>query len=199
MAQLCIPKGLLTDGKEPPDRDLVRLARPALEARRPVRIDLTITNVRRTIGTRLSHEIAKYWGEAGLPDDTIVIQASGSAVNEVLKDESWGSSGFRVGKLSKGLVVGEIALSLGVLVAAGLMIKSVTNLNTIDYGFDTETTFTARMGLFEADYPDTTSRREFYREVLRRVEVGRDQLAVVRGGRRAQLAGEPLPQLETER
>jgi predicted permease len=98
------------------------------------------------------------------------IQASGSAVNEVLKDESWGSSGFRVGKLSKGLVVGEIALSLGVLVAAGLMIKSVMNLNTIDYGFDTETTFTARMGLFEADYPDTTSRREFYREVLRRVE-----------------------------
>ena len=98
------------------------------------------------------------------------IQASGSAVNEVLKDESWGSSGFRVGKLSKGLVVAEIALSLGVLVAAGLMIKSVTNLNTIDYGFDTETTFTARMGLFEADYPDTTSRREFYREVLRRVE-----------------------------
>ncbi|MEJ2371373.1 MAG: ABC transporter permease, partial [Gemmatimonadales bacterium] len=98
------------------------------------------------------------------------IQASGSAVNEVLKDESWGSSGFRVGKLSKGLVVGEIALSLGVLVAAGLMIKSVTNLKTIDYGFDTETTFTARMGLFEADYPDTTSRREFFREVLRRVE-----------------------------
>jgi predicted permease len=98
------------------------------------------------------------------------IQASGSAVNEVLKDESWGSSGFRVGKLSKALVVGEIALSLGVLVAAGLMIKSVTNLNTIDYGFDTETTFTARMGLFEADYPDTVSRREFYREVLRRVE-----------------------------
>lgn len=99
------------------------------------------------------------------------IQASGSAVNEVLKDESWGSSGFRVGKLSKALVVGEIALSLGVLVAAGLMIKSVTNLKTIDLGFDAETTFTARMGLFEADYPDTTSRREFFREVLRRVEV----------------------------
>ena len=98
------------------------------------------------------------------------IQASGGAVNEVLKDESWGSSGFRVGKLSKGLVIGEIALSLGVLVAAGLMIKSVTNLKTIDLGFDTETTFTARMGLFEADYPDTASRREFYREVLRRVE-----------------------------
>ena len=98
------------------------------------------------------------------------IQASGNAVNEVLKDESWGSSGFRVGKLSKALVVGEIALSLGVLVAAGLMIKSVTNLKTIDYGFDAEKTFTARMGLFEADYPDTVSRREFFREVLRRVE-----------------------------
>ena len=38
------------------------------------------------------------------------VQASGNAVNEVLKDESWGSSGFRVGRLSKGLVIGEIAL-----------------------------------------------------------------------------------------
>lgn len=98
------------------------------------------------------------------------IQASGHAVNEVLKDESWGSSGFRVGRLSKALVIGEIALSLGVLVAAGLMIKSVANLRNLDYGFYTENIFTARMGLFEADYPDTVSRREFFRDVLRRVD-----------------------------
>jgi predicted permease len=98
------------------------------------------------------------------------VQASGNAVNEVLKDESWGSSGFRVGRLSKGLVIGEIALSLGVLVAAGLMIKSVANLRNLDYGFFTENIFTARMGLFEADYPDTVSRREFFRDVLRRVD-----------------------------
>lgn len=98
------------------------------------------------------------------------IQASGNAVNEVLKDESWGSSGFRVGRLSKALVIGEIALSLGVLVAAGLMIKSVANLRNLDYGFYTENIFTARMGLFEADYPDTVSRREFFRDVLRRVD-----------------------------
>ena len=98
------------------------------------------------------------------------VQASGNAVNEVLKDESWGSSGFRVGRLSKGLVIGEIALSLGVLVAAGLMIKSMANLRNLDYGFYTENIFTARMGLFEADYPDTLSRREFFRDVLRRVD-----------------------------
>jgi predicted permease len=98
------------------------------------------------------------------------IQASGARVNEVLKDESWGSSGFRVGKLSRGLVVAEIALSVGLLVGAGLMIKSVANLNNIEYGFDTEEIFTARMGLFESEYPDRESRQIFFNEALRRLD-----------------------------
>ena len=42
-------------------------------------IDLAITNVQRTLGTRLSHEVARRFGESGLPDDTIVINAVGSA------------------------------------------------------------------------------------------------------------------------
>jgi predicted permease len=98
------------------------------------------------------------------------LQASGTRVNEVLKDESWGSSGFRVGKLSRGLVVAEIALSVGLLVGAGLMIKSVTNLNNIEYGFATEEIFTARMGLFESEYPDRESRQIFFDETLRRLD-----------------------------
>ena len=98
------------------------------------------------------------------------LQASGTRVNEVLKDESWGSSGFRVGKLSRGLVVAEIALSVGLLVGAGLMIKSVANLNNIEYGFATEEVLTARMGLFESEYPDRESRQIFFDETLRRLD-----------------------------
>jgi predicted permease len=98
------------------------------------------------------------------------LQASGTRVNEVLKDESWGSSGFRVGKLSRGLVVAEIALSVGLLVGAGLMIKSVANLNSIEYGFTTEEVFTARMGLFESEYPDRESRQIFFDEAVRRLD-----------------------------
>jgi predicted permease len=98
------------------------------------------------------------------------LQASGNRVNEVLKDESWGSSGLRVGKLSRGLVVAEIALSVGLLVAAGLMIKSITNLKNIEYRFATEDVFTARMGLFQSEYPDEESRRLFFDEALRRLQ-----------------------------
>jgi glutamate synthase domain-containing protein 3 len=66
-------------GEDLPDRDLIRQAMPALEEGQPVSIDLTITNVQRTVGTRLSHEIARRHGDDGLPEDSIVIRANGSA------------------------------------------------------------------------------------------------------------------------
>jgi glutamate synthase (NADPH/NADH) large chain len=75
--RLCIPRGLMNDTDDPPDNDLVQQALPALEGGPPVKIDLAITNVQRTLGTRLSYEIARRYGDAGLPDDTIVIQAVG--------------------------------------------------------------------------------------------------------------------------
>ncbi len=77
--RLCIPKGLIRGDGAPPDEDLIRRAAPALENGRPVRIDLAIANVRRTVGTRLSHEVTKRYGEKGLADDTIAIHATGSA------------------------------------------------------------------------------------------------------------------------
>jgi predicted permease len=50
------------------------------------------------------------------------------------------------------------------------MSKSVANLNNIEYGFDTEEIFTARMGLFESEYPDRESRQIFFNEALRRLD-----------------------------
>jgi putative ABC transport system permease protein len=102
----------------------------------------------------------------GLP----ALQAARTNLSDVLKDESRGSSSFRVGRLSKGLVVFEIALSCGLLVAAGLMIKSVTNLRTVDYGFPTAEIFTARLGLMEADYPTEAEHRQFYMELEERLK-----------------------------
>ncbi len=97
------------------------------------------------------------------------LQATGARLNEVLKDESRGSSGLRVGRLSRVLVTAEIALSVGLLVGTGLMIKSVTNLAGVEYGFETESVFSARMGLFEADYPDAESRGRYYERLLPRL------------------------------
>jgi predicted permease len=83
-------------------------------------------------------------------------QSSRTDINEVLKDESRGSSSLHIGKMSRSLVVFEIALSCGLLVAAGLMIKSVTRLRTMDPGFRVQNVFTARLG-FPAGYSYTLS------------------------------------------
>jgi predicted permease len=98
------------------------------------------------------------------------LKASGANVNDVLKDENRGSSSLRIGKLSKGLVVAELALSFGLLVSAGLMIKSVMNAANIDFRFATENIFTARLGLPVADYPDSTAQTRFYDELQPRLE-----------------------------
>jgi glutamate synthase domain-containing protein 3 len=58
---------------------LLDLARPALEDGTPVREQLAIVNTNRTVGTILSHAIAKRWGEESLPDGTIHFQFTGSA------------------------------------------------------------------------------------------------------------------------
>jgi glutamate synthase (NADPH/NADH) large chain len=58
---------------------LVPLAQPALEHGEPVRAQLPIRNVNRTVGTLLGHEVTKRYRGEGLPDDTIDITFIGSA------------------------------------------------------------------------------------------------------------------------
>ena len=58
---------------------LVPLAEPALERGEPVRAQVPITNVNRTVGTILGHEVTKRYRGEGLPDGTIDITFTGSA------------------------------------------------------------------------------------------------------------------------
>jgi glutamate synthase (NADPH) large chain len=60
-------------------RVLVPQAKAALESQLPVKIVSNVINVNRTVGTILSHEIAKRYGQAGLPNDTVHIKLTGSA------------------------------------------------------------------------------------------------------------------------
>jgi glutamate synthase (NADPH/NADH) large chain len=59
--------------------DLVPLAQAALESGEPVRAQVAIRNVNRTVGTILGHEVTKKYGGEGLPDGTIDITFLGSA------------------------------------------------------------------------------------------------------------------------
>ena len=58
---------------------LLDAAMPAIEHKTPTTIDSPIININRTVGTIISNEIAKRHGQAGLPDDTLHINLTGSA------------------------------------------------------------------------------------------------------------------------
>jgi glutamate synthase (NADPH/NADH) large chain len=59
--------------------ELVPLAQAALERGEPVRAQVAVRNVNRTVGTMLGHEVTKRYGGEGLPDGTIDITFTGSA------------------------------------------------------------------------------------------------------------------------
>ncbi|WP_432497522.1 glutamate synthase large subunit [Kineococcus auxinigenes] len=61
------------------DHVLIERASSALRDGTPVKIELPVRNVNRTIGTLLGHEVTKAWGEQGLPEGTIDITLTGSA------------------------------------------------------------------------------------------------------------------------
>lgn len=61
------------------DNKLIAHATKALENKQPVVIESNIANVNRTVGTTLSHEVAKRYGQAGLPDGTIIVKLKGTA------------------------------------------------------------------------------------------------------------------------
>ncbi len=65
------------------DRTLIQLAEGALEDAHPVRLELPVRNVNRTVGTLLGSEVTRRYGATGLPDDTIHVTLTGSAGQSV--------------------------------------------------------------------------------------------------------------------
>jgi glutamate synthase domain-containing protein 2/glutamate synthase domain-containing protein 1/glutamate synthase domain-containing protein 3 len=61
------------------DHKLIEAAAPALESKTPVKASFAIRNVHRTVGAMLGGEIARRYGSAGLPEETIHFKFTGSA------------------------------------------------------------------------------------------------------------------------
>jgi glutamate synthase (NADPH/NADH) large chain len=61
------------------DNDLIAQAQGALNDKKPVFIESRVGNVNRTVGTMLSHEVARRYGHTGLPTDTIQVMFTGTA------------------------------------------------------------------------------------------------------------------------
>jgi predicted permease len=93
-------------------------------------------------------------------------------INEALKQglgrTDSDSSGSRTRNV---LVVSEVALSLILLVGAGLMIRTLYHLQRMDAGFDPHNVLTVDAPIPKSKYPDIDKQRAFYDQVLSRVRV----------------------------
>ena len=86
---------------------------------------------------------------------------------EVMKEGGRGNSSRLVNVITRVLVVGQIALTAALLIAAMLQIKSIRNQMKLDYGYDENSLYAARLALMEAPYPTEESRRDFFTRAVR--------------------------------
>ena len=95
-------------------------------------------------------------------------QARKVDVNTSLK-ENPGKGGTGRGRLRGALVVAEVALSLVLLVGAGLLIRTFSNLLSVAPGFDPHNVLTCQLALSGERYDTTEEAAAFYRDALERI------------------------------
>jgi putative ABC transport system permease protein len=91
-------------------------------------------------------------------------------LNEALKEGGRGGTGGRGRtRVRSLLIVSEVALSLVLLIGAGLLIKSFVKLRNTDPGFDPSNTLTASLSLAPVRYDTDEKITDFYRRLVERV------------------------------
>jgi predicted permease len=98
------------------------------------------------------------------------LMSSRANAADVLREGGRGNTSRRVAFISRTLVVFQIVVTCVLLTGSLLQLRSITNQQTIDYGYDTAGIISARMGLMDGDYPSPESRRAFYERLLREFE-----------------------------
>jgi putative ABC transport system permease protein len=102
---------------------------------------------------------------------TPALRLSKTDSNGVLKEFGRGIKGSRSGaKVRSLLVMTELALSLVVLIGAGLLIRSFYLLVSISPGFNQEQVVTATVSLPNSRYPNAASRKLFYDQLANRLD-----------------------------
>ena len=96
-------------------------------------------------------------------------QSTRRNVNEALKETGKSSTGQHAQRLRGGLVIVQIAFAFMLVVCAGLLLKSFSQLQQVHTGFNQQQVLTMQVNLTPAQYPRATDILAFYREASRRV------------------------------
>ncbi|MGH9470575.1 MAG: ABC transporter permease, partial [Terriglobia bacterium] len=86
-------------------------------------------------------------------------------LQDALKEGSRGSTGGQH-RLQRGLVIAEVGLALVLLIGAGLTLKSIWYLGSVNIGFNPNHALSFEVSLPPARYQDANSNRTFYKELL---------------------------------
>jgi predicted permease len=86
-----------------------------------------------------------------------------------LKEGRGTTSGRSTSLLARGLIVGQVALSLALLVGAGLFLRSLVNLSNIDTGFDKQNVLMNSVDAIAADYKEDTRLESMMQRMEERV------------------------------
>ena len=98
------------------------------------------------------------------------LATSKTNLTETLKEGGRGASGASRQRLRGLLVVAEVALSLVLLVSAGLLVKSFLRLSSVDVGFKPTNVLSMQLSLTQAAYKDPRQRANFYNQLIGRIE-----------------------------
>jgi putative ABC transport system permease protein len=96
------------------------------------------------------------------------LQSTRPNIHESLKEGMRNTAGARRSGLRNGLVVGEVALSVLLLIGGALTVRSLLALNAIDPGFDPRNVASVRVSLPQPSYPDAAAREQFYNQLFER-------------------------------
>jgi predicted permease len=97
--------------------------------------------------------------------------ASNPDLNEMIKESGKGASkSFRGRRLANILVISEVALALVLLIGAGLMMKSLSQLQKVNPGFDGQSVLTFQTSLPDAQYLTRKEAANFYQQAIKRME-----------------------------
>ena len=110
------------------------------------------------------------------------LQSAHASTAEVLQQHARGNAGGRSRMLRDGLVVLQVAATLVLLVAAGLMLRTLANLNAVELGFVADNLLTMQVALPVPNYAEPIKRQAFYERVIADVRA----LPGVRGQHSAQ-------------
>ena len=137
---------------------LVRSSAVQMPGFQPIRVDLAVLGF--TLAVSLLTGIV-----FGLMP---ALQVTRPDLNSVMRDSGWGTTGGAGRHRARSLLVaGQMALSIVLLIGAGLLLESFRRLQTVSGGFDPNHALTMRVSLPPARYPDGRAPRALHRRAGR--------------------------------